>query len=57
MYPGTEPPTLSEATTVERDGFAETRLCFYSHTGTHIDAPAHMLRGGPTLDRFEAGPK
>ena len=22
----------------------------YSHTGTHIDAPAHMLSNGPYLD-------
>lgn len=25
------------------------------HTGTHIDAPAHMLPGGPTMDRYALG--
>lgn len=55
VYPGTEPPSLTRANTVERDGFAETLLGMYSHTGTHIDAPAHMLAGGPTLDQLDAG--
>ena len=54
-YPGTEPPTLRSANTVAQDGFAEKLLTMYSHTGTHIDAPAHMLAEGPTLDRMEIG--
>lgn len=52
IYPGTEPPSFHEATTIEEDGFAEKLLTLYSHTGTHLDAPAHMLRGGKTLDQF-----
>ena len=24
----------------------------YSHTGTHIDAPAHLIKGSKTLDQF-----
>lgn len=55
VYPGTEPPTLRPANTVAQDGFAEKLLTMYSHTGTHIDAPAHMLVEGATLDRMEAG--
>lgn len=51
-YPGTEPPILLQANTVEQDGFAETLIHMFSHTGTHIDAPAHMLQGAPTLDRM-----
>jgi arylformamidase len=52
VYPGTEPPVIRQAATVEQDGFAEQWLGMYSHTGTHIDAPAHMLPGAPTLDRL-----
>lgn len=37
---------------MERDGFRETRLCFDTHLGTHIDAPAHLLERGKTLDRL-----
>lgn len=52
VYPGTRPPLLRRATTVERDGFAETLIEMSSHVGTHIDAPAHMLPGGATLDQL-----
>jgi kynurenine formamidase len=37
---------------MDRHGFREKRLTLYSHTGTHIDAPAHMLPGGKTLDQL-----
>ncbi len=55
VFPGTEPPTLRPTNTIEKDGFAETLLSFYSHTGTHMDAPAHIFKGAPTLDTFPAG--
>jgi arylformamidase len=55
VYPGTEPPTLYQANTIEKDGFAEKLVTMGSHTGTHIDAPAHMLPDSPTLDRLGAG--
>ncbi|MFA6334985.1 MAG: cyclase family protein [Bacteroidales bacterium] len=54
VYPGTEPPVITDATTIEKDGFAEKRISFFSHTGTHIDAPGHILRGRSTLDQFNA---
>ena len=54
-YPGTEPPTFQRANTVEKDGFAEKLISMYSHTGTHIDAPAHLLAEGPTLDQLGIG--
>lgn len=50
VYPGTPPPTFERAWTVDRDGFAERLLVMASHTGTHVDAPAHMIAGGATLD-------
>lgn len=54
-YPGTEKPSLTVMNTVERDGFQETLLRMYSHSGTHMDAPAHMLKGGAWLDALPAG--
>lgn len=53
VYPGTEPPVIKRANTIEQDGFAEKKITMYSHTGTHIDAPAHMLKEGPSLDDFD----
>jgi arylformamidase len=55
VYPGTEGPRIVRANTIERDGFAEKLITMYSHTGTHMDAPGHILPGAPTLDRYDAG--
>lgn len=52
VYPGTEPPVLSVAKTIARDGFKETLLHFYSHTGTHIDSPAHLFENGISVDNL-----
>lgn len=54
VYPGTERPKFEPANTYERDGFKETKLSMYSHTGTHMDPPAHLFAGRTTLDRFNA---
>ncbi len=53
VYPGTEPPKLTPVTTLENDGFVETLLTMYSHTGTHMDAPAHMAIDGLNLDQMD----
>ena len=54
VYPGTEPPRLDPANTYEANGFRETLLTLFSHTGTHMDAPAHLFPGRTTLDAFPA---
>lgn len=52
VFPGTEPPVLEISCTIEEHGFKEKKISLYSHTGTHMDAPAHMIAGGYTLDDF-----
>lgn len=52
VYPGTPPPGLEWIAQVATDGFAERNLTLTSHMGTHIDAPAHMVKGGKTLDQY-----
>ena len=52
VYPGTPAPGLAPACTLTKDGFRETLLTLSSHTGTHMDAPAHLLRDGRTLDQM-----
>ncbi len=54
VYPDTEPPILAPANTIEKDLFCETKLTMYSHTGTHIDAPAHVIEGRRGLDDLPA---
>ena len=41
VYPGTEGPRFEGTSTLERDGFMERLVSLTSHTGTHVDAPAH----------------
>lgn len=55
VYPGTEPPTFEVGCTIENDGFLEKEITMYSHTGTHIDAPAHLIAGFNTLDQLQIG--
>ena len=50
VYPGTEPPLFDVGCTVAEHGFAEKKITLFSHTGTHIDAPSHLLAEGKSLD-------
>ena len=52
LMDGIERPEFTELATVERDGYAMSRYAFTNHSGTHIDAPAHQIDGGATLDEI-----
>ena len=52
VFPGTAKPTFEPAATIEKEGYRETHFNFESHLGTHIDAPAHILEPGATLDQL-----
>ncbi|WP_138004879.1 cyclase family protein [Halalkalirubrum salinum] len=52
VYPGTPPVSIEPAATVTEDGFRTTAIKLDSHTGTHMDAPAHMVDNGRTLDTY-----
>lgn len=43
-------PQFSDLADVLTDGYAMSRYSFINHTGTHVDAPAHQIAGGATLD-------
>lgn len=53
VWPGTPGPEFLPLAAISTDGFAEQSFRLSSHTGTHIDAPAHIFEGGATLDRYE----
>jgi arylformamidase len=53
VYPDTESPEISDSNTIEKNGFAEKNISISSHTGTHVDAPAHMIKKSNTLDMFD----
>ena len=52
VYPGSRPVSVASVTTVEDDGARVTELDIDTHVGTHVDAPAHTLGDGKTLDEF-----
>ena len=52
VYPGTDTPKFQPANTYEQNGFKETLLTMFSHTGTHMDSPAHLYPDKKTLDKF-----
>ena len=54
VYPGTDPPKLRIANTLEEHGFIETMLNIVSHTGTHMDTPGHLLENRIMLDDVDA---
>jgi len=47
VYPGDVIPSFSQ---VEHGRYLVSDLHMSSHTGTHIDAPAHYLKSGDTID-------
>ncbi|WP_436408224.1 cyclase family protein [Agromyces zhanjiangensis] len=49
VYPGDPTVHLSPALELDRDGAAVTALVLGSHTGTHVDAPAHTVAEGRTM--------
>lgn len=51
-YPGTPGPEILAESDFATDGYRETRLRLSSHTGTHMDAPSHMITDGCNLDRI-----
>jgi len=52
VYPDTPPVRVDPTATVEADGYRTTAVELDSHAGTHVDAPAHMLADGATVDEL-----
>ena len=52
VYPDTLPPKFEVINTVQKSGFAELKITTVLHTGTHIDAPCHILEHTKSLDQF-----
>lgn len=52
VYPGDPSVRVEITSTFEEAGFLNTRLTMGAHNGTHIDAEAHMIPGGRTLNQY-----
>lgn len=52
VFPGLPDPAFEPIANVEDDGYAMTSYRMLNHIGTHVDAPAHQIAGGDTLDEI-----
>ncbi len=52
VYPGDPKVSIETASKIATEGYTDHLLHIGTHVGTHIDAPAHMISGGKTLDQF-----
>ena len=52
VYPDTIGPKMEQLNTVLEHGYAELQINMVLHSGTHIDAPSHIINNGRTIDRL-----
>jgi kynurenine formamidase len=52
VFPGDPEVVVEPALTIARDGVDVLRLHLGSQSGTHVDAPSHVLPDGPGLDEL-----
>ncbi len=52
VFPGDVIPSVENGATMEDNGWRTTLISFSSHTGTHMDAPAHILPEGKYMDEM-----
>lgn len=56
VYPGDSSPHLTNISDIENgDALTASHLSMNCHVGTHVDAPAHFLGDGETLDELRLG--
>lgn len=54
-YPGDPEFELKFLREIAADGYVLSSIRMGSHAGTHIDAPAHFIPDGTTVDRIDLG--
>ncbi|USG99184.1 cyclase family protein [Thermococcus argininiproducens] len=52
VYPGDPKVEIKAWNTIEKDGYYMNTLFMGEHIGTHVDAPAHFIKGGKTIDEI-----
>ncbi len=53
LYPGTPKPVFEKVRNVKEHGYKESFIQLHSHTGTHMDAPSHMISDGKVSCDFD----
>ncbi|WP_456366942.1 cyclase family protein [Thermococcus sp.] len=52
LYPGDPEIKVKPWAFIDRDGYYMNVLKLGEHSGTHVDAPAHLIPGGKTVDEM-----
>jgi arylformamidase len=52
IYPGDPPLEITPVTSLDTHPYCLSHVAFGTHTGTHLDAPAHFIRGGMTFPQI-----
>ncbi len=52
VYPGDPETVIESVASVDSDGYVVSRITFGTHTGTHVDAPAHIFEGGSNVEKI-----
>ena len=56
VYPGDPKPQVQSLSSMKNgDLYNLSALSFCAHNGTHVDAPAHFLKDGKTIDQLPLG--
>src|SRR5216684_1149022 len=53
VYRGNPPVRIRPTMTLQTDHVNLSELCLGSHTGTHVDAPSHFIKGAKGIDRVD----
>ncbi|MFB6291784.1 MAG: cyclase family protein [Candidatus Nanohaloarchaea archaeon] len=52
-YPGNPQPEIERYRQIPEDSTTESKVCFGSHTGTHVDAPQHVKEDGESVEELD----
>ncbi len=52
VYPGDPKTQIKQTEFLDNDGYQGHFVSLGTHVGTHMDAPAHMIANGKTLDQY-----
>ncbi len=53
VYPGDPVPSISVATTIQKEGYNLFNVVLGSQTGSHVDAPYHFRNQGASIDKMD----
>ncbi|MCQ6962135.1 cyclase family protein [Methanolobus chelungpuianus] len=51
VFPGDPETRIEAVSSIPSEGYAVSRVTFGTHTGTHVDSPAHIFENGLSIDR------